>query len=440
VPVPVLHLISPVCKTVSQVLIHNKQKLVLQERLVPYSKEQASKRRRTIKKMERDLLEVSDAISKNPDNSEHLIQRRSKLDAQLADYNSDKHEFAMLRAGTKHHVDGERPTTYFSSLLKSRSQISAITEVESADGFLVTDTSDLLKVASGFYTSLYSKKDIVLSKQEVFLQKIKSKISEKDRASCEAPFSADELKEALKKLPSRKCPGIDGLPTEYYKMFWPQLSSHFLDLVQDCFTNGSLPLTMRTSVITLIYKKGARTSIKNYRPISLLCSDYKIIATVLAERMRKVCSSIIHKDQTGFVPNRYIGENIVSFLDTQEYLEYKQRPGFAFLADIEKAYDSVCRTFLERCLSCFGFGDDFLRWFRILHSDTVARVTLTGFLSTSFKVVSGVRQGCPWAPLLFHCATESLACNIQDSYISGICLPTADALVYKGYADDTVAT
>lgn len=57
--------------------------------------------------MERDLLQVSDAISKNPGDSEHLVERRTKLDAQLADYNSDKHEFSMLRAGTKHHVDGE---------------------------------------------------------------------------------------------------------------------------------------------------------------------------------------------------------------------------------------------------------------------------------------------------------------------------------------------
>lgn len=196
---------------------------------------------------------------------------------------------------------------------------------------------------------------------------------------------------------------------------------------------------MRTSVTTyLIYKKGSRTSIKDYSPISLLCSYYKIIAKVLAERMRKVCSSIIHEDQTGFVPNRYIGENIVSFLDTQEYLENKNQPGFAFLADIEKAYDSVCRTFLERWLSCFGFGDDFLRWFRILHTDTIAKVTLTGFLSSSFEVFSGVRQGCPWAPLLFLCATESLACNIRDSNISDICLPSGDALLYKGYADDTV--
>jgi hypothetical protein len=79
-------------------------------------------------------------------------------------------------------------------------------------------------------------------------------------------------------LANNKAPGIDGLPTEIFKMFWNELKDSFLEVPKECFKKGSLPNSMKMSIITLIYKKKSREDIKNYRPISLLCSDYKIIA------------------------------------------------------------------------------------------------------------------------------------------------------------------
>lgn len=178
------------------------------------------------------------------------------------------------------------------------------------------------------------------------------------------------------------------------------------------FANGALPETMRTSVITLIYKKKARDDLKNYRPISLLCSDYKIIAKALAERIKAVLPTIIHRDQTGFLKDRYIGENITLFLDTQEYLSRNQKTGFAFLADWEKAYDRIDRRFIEQCLTAFGFGPNFVLWFKVLHKDSSAQIIVNGFLTDSFDVQSGVRQGCPWAPFLFLTGIEPLACAL----------------------------
>jgi hypothetical protein len=75
-----------------------------------------------------------------------------------------------------------------------------------------------------------------------------------------------------------------------------------MDMLLECPESIELPLTMQTSVITLIYKKEDRDRSKNYCPISLLCADYKIIAKVMAERMKKVMHKLVLDDQTGFVP------------------------------------------------------------------------------------------------------------------------------------------
>jgi hypothetical protein len=95
------------------------------------------------------------------------------------------------------------------------------------------------------------------------------------------------------------------------------------------------------------------------------------------------------------------------------------------------------RGFIKQSLTQFGFGDYFLRWFVVLHAQSVARVTINGFLTEPFAVESGVRQGCPWAPFLFLCAIEPLACSLRSSNLEGLKLPDGKRVIYSGYADDT---
>jgi hypothetical protein len=252
---------------------------------------------------------------------------------------------------------------------------------------------------------------------------------------CDQKLAKGEVFNSLKKLSNGKAPGMDGIPVEFYDFFWSKLGDSYFELLEECFTTKELPLTMRTNVITLIYKKANRRDLKNYRPISLLCAVYKIIAKLFAERMKRVLSKVVHHDQTSFVPGRNIGENIITFLEVQEHMQRSQLPGFAFLADIEKVFDSVCREFLVASLSRMNFGDYFISWFLILHCKFTARLIINGFLSKDFDILSGVRQGCPWAPLLFLAATKSLACILRNS---GIGIKTSSAsFTYKGYADDT---
>lgn len=130
-------------------------------------------------------------------------------------------------------------------------------------------------------------------------------------------------------------------------MFWEELKDDFLEMLNESLLSGQPLESMKTSIITLIYKKKSREDIRNYRPISLLCADYKIISKLLAERMKIVLPSVINEDQTGFLKDRYIGENISLFLDVQEHLMKEVKPGFSFLADWEKAYDLVAKALLE---------------------------------------------------------------------------------------------
>lgn len=401
----------------------------------PYAKQQSRRRKSTISSLEKQLEQVKEVLCACPDDPT-LPVTKARLSSLLADYYQDVHAAAKLKAGTKHSLEGEKPTAYFSSLVKARAQKSLITEVVNSNGIIVSDMNTILNEATDSYARLYRVKSTTKRlPQKKILNALSSCLSEEDKMLCDRKIAKDEVFNSLKKLSNGKAPGIDGIPVEFYNFFWSKLGDSYLELLEECFTTKELPLTMRTSVITLIYKKADRRDLKNYRPISLLCADYKIIAKLFAERMKRVLSKVVHHDQTGFVPGRNIGENIITFLEVQEHMQRSQLPGFAFLADIEKAFDSVCREFLVASLSRMNFGDYFISWFLTLHCKFIARLIINGFLSKDFDILSGVRQGCPWAPLLFLAATEPLACNLRNS---GIGIKTSSATFsYKGYADDT---
>ena len=111
-----------------------------------------------------------------------------------------------------------------------------------------------------------------------------------------------------------KSPGTDGLPVNFYRMLWDDLKELVCSVFNTCFNDGELCPSMKRGIITLLPKKGKDTLfLKNWRPISLLNTDYKILAKVLSTRLQKVLPSIIHGDQTGFLKDRYIGENIRFF-------------------------------------------------------------------------------------------------------------------------------
>ena len=81
-----------------------------------------------------------------------------------------------------------------------------------------------------------------------------------------------------------KAPGIDGLPIDFYKVFWSCVGKDLLAVLRESLGEGGLPLSCRRAVITLLPKKGNLQEIGNWRPVSLLCSDMKSLSKALAMR------------------------------------------------------------------------------------------------------------------------------------------------------------
>jgi len=263
------------------------------------------------------------------------------------------------------------------------------------------------------------------------------KLNDEEKNICEDLINESEVYEAVKQLKHGKSPGLDGIIPEFYQSFWEVLRVPFMEMLNETFEKGEMSASMRQSVISLIFKKGDKDKIKNYRPISLTNYDYKIVAFVLARRLQSVINKLIHTDQSGYIKGRFIGNNARLINDIMEYCEKYDISGAIICLDFEKAFDLLEWNFMIETLKQYNLGDNFISWIKILYKNASFVVKNNGWLSESTKMERGVRQGCPISAMLFILAIEIMSIHIRThNEIVGF---TFDDIVHKlsQYADDT---
>ena len=129
-----------------------------------------------------------------------------------------------------------------------------------------------------YYKILYTRVETKNKHEEFFndLWGPKFEDNHKDRAKNE--ITEDEILNVLKNTSKNKAPGEDGLPSEFYKVFWIDIKRYLIKSYQHSYSTGMLSITQRRGVISLIPKKKDPLNLKNWRPLSLLNQDYKLLA------------------------------------------------------------------------------------------------------------------------------------------------------------------
>ena len=333
---------------------------------------------------------------------------------------------------------GERPTKYFYQLAKQRQTHNSISELRVGDR-TVTSHKNILTACRDFSVNLYTAEPVDLKCQDWLLNQMDSTLTSEDQEKCEGAFTLSECYEALSQMQTNKSPGADGFPVEFYRRFWSLLGNDLVDVLNYSYEHGTLSDSQKQGIIRLLYKKDDPLLLKNWHPISLLNTDYKICTKVLANRLTKVLSVILSEDQTCGVPGRSIYENLFLLRDTLDYIDHKQVSAALISLDQEKAFDRVNHGFLQRVLSRFNFGPSFRQWVNIVYTDIHSCVLNNGWLSAKIKLDRGVRQGCPLSPLLYCLVAETLGQAIRrDDSIRGIPIPGVNKQSkVSQYADDT---
>ena len=267
---------------------------------------------------------------------------------------------------------------------------------------------------------------------------IPKQITEIEKHRLEQPITKAELDTALKALKNNKSPGPDEFSPEFYKHFWPEIGSIFLKYMNYSHKKGSLTSTILEGTITCLPKTGkSRSLIKNWRPISLLNTSYKLISTCITNRLRPLLKKLISPEQKGFLQGRSINECTRLMYDIIINCQGQQQNGLILLVDFEKAFDSISWSFINDSLKKFNFGANFISWINMFQLDSTSKLTLNGHFSSPFPLQRGCRQGDPISPYLFILCSEFLTLAFKNNiHLEGIQITNKEHKLCQ-YADDT---
>lgn len=320
-----------------------------------------------------------------------------------------------------------------------KQNINNINVVSDDVGNVFTDQQTITSMFAKFYENLYSEIPTYSKTQNELLSDFRKKASPEKKEEADSEITKEDLKKALFQLPNDKSPGKDGLPVDFYKCFWDVIGDEFHTVCIKALETGLLPNSQRTAIIKCLPKKGDLTKIGNWRPISLLNADYKILSKTIANRVSIILPEVISENQTCSIKGRKIRQNLLIIRDFVEFSNEHQLPACLISLDQTKAFDRVNWKFLFKILKQMNFGKRLISWISTLYHKISSCVKINGLLSGDFAIHQGVRQGCPLSPLLYVILAEILNHTVNaDPLIKGIRIDGTETKLTQ-YADDTAA-
>ena len=328
---------------------------------------------------------------------------------------------------------------FYAKLEKRSAKKNTITQLQDSNGNIQTDNENLQKIATQYYRKLYTPSPVDQTKQHRILQNIQKRISQQDRIKLDTDITEKELLDAVHQLNKNKSPGINGITAEFYQKFWHLIKDDYLKYI-NAAKQSSFGTYANTSITTIIFKhKGEIYILHNYRPISLINVDLKILTRTLTNRLKPILPTIIHQSQTA-VDKRKIDYTIHLLRDLIDLTEKEDSEAAFIFLDQEKAFDRVNHNFLYKTMEAFGIGKQFIDWVRVLYSNATTRININGHLSENIPLRRGVRQGCPLSSLLYVMVIEVFALQLRkNSDIVGFQVG-GEKIISLHYADDAIIT
>ena len=360
----------------------------------------------------------------------------------------------------RYRQKGEKCTKYWFGLHKERLDDNIILTLTDKEGKMTKDTRKMGEIAVEHHEKLQAKPVMTDERRKAIseLEKIiEGKTINGDQVEMlNKKTSRGEIEDAIKSAANGTSPGTDGIPYEMYKEIIKNekkkengvdiiglLHNVIEDIeekgVEVMSKEGKKESEFTDGLMFLLYKKKEKWRIENYRPITLLNTDYKIYTKTIAKRLAKIAPTIVHEDQAGFIPKRSLYEHTRTTQLVVEYCELVEMNGCIVALDQEKAYDKIDHEYLWIILKKYGLPEAFVNRVKEMYKNTSKAIMINGIVTRKYDVKRGVHQGDPMSCILYDLAIEPLAEALRRSDLKGIEIKgNVEKLLVNLFADDTL--
>ena len=236
------------------------------------------------------------------------------------------------------------------------------------------------------------------------------KVSPEAAARLGDDFSLSEVIYAIQRLRNNTSPGPDGLTSELYKQHSSTFGQILKHLFNDALHGRRLPESFKKAVIKVLPKEGKCEDVTCFRPISLINSDQKVLAHLIAERLKSVLTNLIGFEQYAYLKNRNISK---ALLDLKCRMKLSDWDHCVVKIDFAKAFDRVDRPYMFQLLRKMQLPESLIQLIEEIYYKTKSVIGVNGYFTKEVCIHRGVRQGCPLSALLYIIALEPLLIKLS---------------------------
>ncbi|KAL6570158.1 hypothetical protein OROMI_014672 [Orobanche minor] len=336
----------------------------------------------------------------------------NKMNANLTLTLSMEEDFWKQKANMKWMLEGERNSKFFHNLVKKKRQKNFLHCIRD-NGCLIPNPEDIHVSAVNYFSKCFGEQMPILDEIDPNLVP-KIITHEQNNMLCVTP-TIDEIRSCVFDMEGDSVAGPDGFGIRFFQICWDIISSDVFDAVVDFFSGSPMPRAFTTTTISLIPKNNNLQSWKDFRPISLCNSTYKIISKILSKRLGTILPSFINLAQSGFIKGKNITDNILTAHEVTHDISQSMTNTIIKL-DMEKAYDRINWNFIFQVMTRFGFSAAWVNFIKSCVSNCWFSILVNGQSAGFFKSDRGIRQGDPLSPLIFAIAADYFSRSIDKMF------------------------
>jgi len=340
-------------------------------------------------------------VLQNPANYVHKATELKSLKAKIIRLHIGKCHGILLDNGETDRMSGEDLSIHHFIEAIKRQKARSITHIYEQEGKLHTSASDIRRSFTTHMRHKYAPIPIDQASIDRMVDCSIKKIPTAAHASLEEPIEMEELRRAIRKGTPNKAPGQDGISLDFFKKTIYIIQRDLLTIMNNMYIGGEITDNQKHGILVCIRKTTHPNRTEDYRPLTLLNTDYKLLARIITNRLRSRMPHVLQQSQFCGINEGTVFEAVATVRNSVAYANAARTPMCVVTIDFKEASDKISHSYLFAILKKHGFSELFQQRIRRMYENATSTVQINGHQSDPIPIRCSVGQGCPMSMLLY---------------------------------------